>query len=61
MGKPGAIFDHDVDVAVGAVVAGRAGTEQRGMRDAARPQVGLALLELFYDLAFINALYRKTG
>ena len=55
-------FDQDVDVAVGAVVAARDRTEQRGMGDALRPQVGLALPELLYDLvAFHDALCSRKA
>src|SRR5580704_16341859 len=37
----GVEIDQDVNVTVGAVVATREGTEQRGMGNALRPQVGL--------------------
>jgi hypothetical protein len=37
-------IDQDVDIAVGAVLAACDGTEQRGMGNALRPLVGLALL-----------------
>src|SRR6266852_1916889 len=43
-------IDQNVDIAVGTVIAARDGTEQRGMGDALRPQVGLTLLQLLYDL-----------
>src|SRR4051812_46269859 len=36
-------FDHDVDIAVGPVVAASLRAEQGGMADAARPQGGLVL------------------
>jgi hypothetical protein len=42
-------FDHDVDVAIGRGLS-RKGTGQCGMEDGLRPQVGLALLQLPYDL-----------
>src|SRR5437588_3277617 len=41
---------HDVDVAIRAIVAARGRAEQRGVRDAARPQCGLALLQSGKDL-----------
>jgi len=40
-------IDQDVDIAVGAVIAARDGTEQRGVGDALRSQVGFAALSVF--------------
>src|SRR6185312_707495 len=43
-------FDHDVDIAVGPVVAAGTRAEQGGMADAARPQGGLVLPQPVYDV-----------
>src|ERR1700732_2158875 len=48
---------QDIDIAVRTVLTPRDGTKHRGMGNALRPQVGLALPELLYDLvAFHDAL-----
>src|SRR3979411_1709513 len=51
---------QDVDVAVGPVVTARDGAKQRGMGNALRPQVGLSLLELLYDLIAFHSMFCST-
>ena len=53
-------IDQDVDVAVGPVVTARDGAKQRGMGNALRPQVGLSLLELLYDLIAFHSMFCST-
>ena len=53
-------INQDVDIAVRAVITTRDGTEQRGMGDALRSQVGLALFQLFYDLVACHATHCKA-
>jgi hypothetical protein len=50
-------IDQDVDIAVRAVIAARDGTEQRGVGDALRSQVCLALFQFFYDLVACHELH----
>src|SRR3954468_18644968 len=47
-------FDHNVDVAVGPVVAAGTRAEQGGMADAARAQGGLILPQPVYDFLTIG-------
>src|ERR1700689_3974295 len=54
-------INQDVDIAVRAVIPTRDGAEQRGMGDALRPQIGLTLLQLLYDLVACHAPHCKAG
>ena len=54
----GVEVNENVDVAIGSLLVTGNGTEQGGMRDAVRPQVGLAFPQRLYDLvAFHTAFY----
>ena len=44
----------------GSLLVTRDGTEQGGMRDAVRPQVGLALLQRPYDLVAFHVAFYTT-
>src|SRR5271168_3946768 len=52
--------DHDIGVAVGAVIAARARTEQGGMRDAACAQVALVLAKPVKDLLPVHTVPHTT-
>src|SRR3954453_1061 len=47
-------FDHDIDVAVGPVIAAGTRAEQGGVADAARPQSGFVLPQPVYDFLPIS-------
>src|SRR5271163_1338486 len=54
----GVEVNQNVNVTVGSLLVTRDGTEQGGMGDTVRPQVGLALLQRPYDfVAFHAAVY----
>src|ERR1700761_8089955 len=49
-------LDHDVGVAVGAVIAAYTRTEKRSMSDTARPQGGFVFPKLRKDLPSVHVL-----
>ncbi len=58
----GVKINQDVDIAVGAVITARDGTKQRGMSDALRSLVSLALPPLPDDLvACHDRIVRQGG
>ena len=53
----GVEVNENINVAVGSLLVTRDGTEQGGMRNAMRPQVGLALPQPLYDLVTFHAAF----